>query len=206
MTLRLFHSPASPYVRKVMVTAIERSVEDRIELLPSAAGPVKRDQTIVRHNPSGKVPSALLENDQPLFDSRVICAYVDSLASSGASVYPQDQRRFKVLMLEALADSILDACLLCRYERVMRPAELQWDDWYNGQMEKIDSGLDDLESRWFDDIAVEFHAGSIAAACTLGYLDFRFGDKDWRLSHPKLAAWFAEVSGRPSMEKTFPKG
>jgi len=206
VTIRLFHSPASPYVRKVMVTAIERGVEDKVELLASAAGPVKRDQNIVRHNPSGKVPSALLENDQPLFDSRVICAYVDGLASSGTSVYPQDQRRFTVLMLEALADSILDACLLCRYERVMRPKELQWDDWYNGQMEKIDSGLDDLENRWIDAIGSEFHAGSIAAACTLGYLDFRFADKDWRTSHPKLATWFAEVSKRPSMEKTFPKG
>lgn len=205
MTIRLFHSPASPYVRKVMVTAIERGVEDQIEILASQAGPVKRDQNIVRHNPSGKVPSALLENDQPLFDSRVICAYVDSIAE-GASVYPSDERRFTVLMLEALADSVLDACLLCRYEKVMRPAELQWEAWYDGQMEKIDSGLDDLENRWIESIGADFHAGSIAVACALGYLDFRFGDKDWRSAHPKLAAWFAEVSTRPSMEKTFPKG
>ena len=205
MTIRLFHSPASPYVRKVMVTVIERGVEDQVELLGSQAGPVKRDQNIVRHNPSGKVPSALLENDQPLFDSRVICAYVDSIAE-GPSVYPTDERRFTVLMLEALADSILDACLLCRYETVMRPAELQWEAWYNGQMEKIDSGLDDLEDRWIDAISADFHAGSIATACTLGYLDFRFADKDWRTAHPKLAAWYAEVSKRPSMEKTAPKG
>lgn len=203
MTVRLFHSPASPYVRKVMVTAFERGVEDQVELLSSAAGPVKRDQNIVRHNPSGKVPSALLVNDQPLFDSRVICAYVDTLAE-GKSVYPTDDCRFTVLMLEALADSMLDACLLCRYELVMRPKELYWADWYAGQMEKIDSGLDDLESRWIAAISDEFHAGAIAVACTLGYLDFRFADKDWRTAHPKLAAWFSSVSLRPSMEKTFP--
>lgn len=205
MTIRLFHSPASPYVRKVMVTAFERGVDDQIELLSSAAGPVKRDQNIVRHNPSGKVPSALLDNDQPLFDSRVICAYVDTLGD-GTSVYPSDERRFTVLMLEALADSILDACLLCRYEEVMRPKEFYWADWYTGQMEKIDSGLDDIESRWMDAISGDFHAGAIAIACTLGYLDFRFADKDWRTAHPKLAAWFHQVSLRPSMEKTFPAG
>ncbi|TKT78270.1 glutathione S-transferase [Aquamicrobium sp. LC103] len=206
MTVRLFHSPASPFVRKVLVVAMERGVEDRIEPLPSAAGPVKRDQTIVVHNPSGKVPSAILEDGTPLFDSRVICLYVDSLPGGGASLYPQDTRRFTVLTLEALADSILDAALLCRYERVMRPAELQWDDWYNGQMEKIDSGLNDLENRWIDAISGDFHAGAVAVACALGYLDFRFADKDWRSGNPRLASWFEATSRRPSMIKTMPAG
>lgn len=204
MTIRLFFSPASPFVRKVMVCAYERGLAAEIEKLPSAAWPVKRDENIVRHNASGKVPCALVEDDAPVFDSRVICAYVDSLASQEGSLYPQDERRFTVLTLEALADSILDAALLCRYESVLRPQQFFWGDWYRGQMEKIDSGLDALEHRWLPEISADFHAGAIAAACALGYLDFRFADKDWRSGHPELARWFSEVSQRPSMTSTLP--
>jgi glutathione S-transferase len=205
VSIRLFYSPASPFVRKVLVMAHERNVIDEIENLDSAAGPVKRDARIVVHNPSGKVPSALLEDDTPLFDSRVICQYVDSLGSS-PSLYPTDDRRFSVLTLEALGDSMLDAALLCRYETVMRPEELRWQDWYDGQMDKIDSSLDDLESRWMSLLGDDFHAGAVAIACTLGYLDFRFGDKDWRSGHPKLTEWFETASQRPSMNATYPSG
>lgn len=204
--MRLFHSPASPYVRKVMVAAWERNVQDSIEILGSAAGPVVRDPNIVAVNSSGKVPCAILPNGAPLFDSRVISQYVDSLGTPENSLYPAD-RRFEILTLEALGDAMLDACLLCRYETVMRPKELYWEDWFNGQMAKVDSGLDDLENKWFDALTSGgFHAGAIAGACTLGYLDFRFPDKDWRTTHPKLAQWFADVSKRPSMQETFPKG
>ncbi|MGG4773762.1 glutathione S-transferase family protein [Alcaligenaceae bacterium 429] len=204
--MRLFHSPASPYVRKVMVAAWERNVQDSIEILSSAAGPVVRDQNIVAVNSSGKVPCAILPNGAPLFDSRVISQYVDSLGTPENSLYPAD-RRFEILTLEALGDAMLDACLLCRYETVMRPKELYWEDWFNGQMAKVDSGLDDLENKWFESLTNGgFHAGAIAAACTLGYLDFRFPDKDWRTNHPKLTQWFADVSKRTSMKETFPKG
>lgn len=202
MTLRIFFSPASPFVRKAMVVAHERGVE--IEKLPSAAWPVKRDPNIVRHNSTGKVPCLLLEDDSPIFDSRVISTLIDSQGSKGDTVYPQDARRFTVLTLEALGDSILEAALLHRYENVLRPEDKYWDDWSRGQMEKVDSGLDDLEDRWFDDISSGFHAGSIAAACMLGYLDFRFAEKEWRNTHPRLAQWFTTVSRRPSMKETFP--
>lgn len=203
MTLRLFFSPASPYVRKVLIAAHERGVIDKVEKLGSAAGPVNRDMNIVTHNSTGKVPCVLLDDDTPLFDSRVITAYVDSIGITGASLYPED-RRFTVLTLEALGDSILDACLLHRYENAMRPEDKRWSDWSRGQMEKIDSGLDDLEGRWFEELTRGFNAGSIAAASVLGYLDFRFPDKDWRSSHPKLNAWFEAASQRTSLRETFP--
>lgn len=202
MTIRIFFSPASPFVRKAMVAAHERGVG--IEKLPSAAWPVKRDPDIVRHNSTGKVPCLLLDDDTPVFDSRVISAWIDAQGVAGAPLYPQDARRFTVLTIEALGDAILEAALLHRYENVLRPEDKRWDDWSRGQMEKVDSGLDDLEGRWFDDISASFHAGSIAAACMLGYLDFRFPDKDWRSAHPRLAEWFAEVSGRASMQATVP--
>lgn len=206
MTIRVFHSPASPYVRKVMVAAAERGLADQIEKLPSAAGPVKRDPGIVQHNASGKVPCALLADDTPLFDSRVITQYVDSLGVAGDPLYPQDARRFAVLTAEALAESVLDAALLHRYENALRPEEKRWEDWSRGQMDKIDSGLDDLGGRWFATINDGFNAASIAAACALGYLDFRFASKDWRSTRPRLAEWFATVSARPSMKDSFPAG
>jgi glutathione S-transferase len=204
MTLRLFFSPASPYVRKVMVVAHERGLAERIEKLPSAAWPVKRDPNIVRHNSTGKVPCLLLDDDTPVHDSRVITAYLDSIGTSGLTIYPQDSRRFTVLTLEALGDAVLDACLLCRYEAVLRPEETRWDDWYRGQMEKIRSGLDDLNGRWLEAISTDFHAGAIAAACVLSYLDFRFADEDWRAGRPGLAAWYEKVAARPSMVSTEP--
>lgn len=206
MTIRLFHSPASPYVRKVLVAAHERGLADQIELLASAAGPVVRDMTVVAHNASGKVPCALLDDDQPVFDSRVICAYVDSLAAPEGTLYPQGARRFQVLTLEALADGVLDACLLCRYEDVMRPQNLRWQDWYQGQMDKIDSGLEALETRWFDLLSQGFHAGAVATVCMLGYLDFRFPDKDWRSNHPRLAKWYDAALKRASVKATMPSG
>ena len=204
--LKLFHSPASPYVRKVMVSAHEKGVADTIELLPSAAGPVKRDQTIIRHNPSGKVPTAILPDGQSLFDSRVICAYVDTLSETPPLVPGSHDERFHVLTLEALADSILDAALLCRYEMVMRPEEKRWTDWYNGQMEKIDSGLDDLSRNWLNRLQGPISAGTIAVACALGYLDFRFADKDWRTGRKALADWYGEFAKRESMKATWPQG
>ena len=148
MKVKIFHSPASPFVRKVLVSAHEKGVYNQIEKLPSKAWPVKRDPNIVKENPSGKVPTALLDDDTPLFDSRVICAYIDTLSNS-LSLYPENLKdRFSAMTLEALADSILDAALLCRYESVLRPQEYYWALWHDSQMEKVDSGLDDLENRW----------------------------------------------------------
>lgn len=205
MKVRLFHSPASPFVRKVLVCAHEKGVIDKIEKLPSKAWPVKRDPEIVKENPSGKVPTALLDDDSPLFDSRVICAYIDTLSPSSL-LYPGNIKdRFSAMTLEALADSILDAALLCRYEAVLRPQEYYWALWHDSQMEKVDSGLDDLENRWLTVLQGPVTIGSIATACTLAYLDFRFPDKDWRSTHQQLAVWFTDFSKRASMQATQPE-
>ncbi|WP_292895426.1 MULTISPECIES: glutathione S-transferase [unclassified Nitratireductor] len=205
MTLRVFFSPASPFVRKVFVAAHEKGIADQLEKLPSNAWPVKRDPVIVRENPSGKVPTALLDDGTALFDSRVICAYVDSM-SGAMPLLPEDPaKRFQAMTLEALADSILDAALLCRYESVLRPSEFYWQLWHDSQMEKVDSGLDDLQKRWLPHLTGAPTLGSIAVACALGYLDFRFADKPWRKDRADLAAWFAEFSCRPSMKATMPE-
>ncbi|MHA6689609.1 glutathione S-transferase [Devosia sp. A449] len=201
--LKLFFSSASPYVRKVMVAAIERGVDDQIEFLAAAASPINRDQNIVAHNPTGKVPTAILPNGRALFDSRVICQYVDVMAGGGV-LYPQGERYFDVLTLEALADGLLDAAILLRYETMTRPEALRWPEWMQGQSDKIGSCLAALENGALDEIEGEFHAGAIAVACALGYLDLRFAARNWRAEAPKLAVWFAAVSQRPSLQRTVP--
>lgn len=201
---KLFYSPSSPYVRKVMVAAIERGVEDQIERLKAAASPIHRDQTIVAYNPTGKVPAAVLPDGRALFDSRVICQYIDAVAGDNV-LYPRDERYFDVLTLEALADGLIDAALLLRYETMLRPEELRWNDWMQGQSDKVDSSLAALENSFIGILSDTFHAGSIAVACALGYLDFRFADKNWRASAPKLQSWFDSISSRPSFLQTMPE-
>lgn len=201
--LSLHWSPKSPYVRKVMICAIERGVDHRIERLSAAASPIARDATIVAHNPSGKVPTALLPDGTALFDSRIICQYVDEMGGGGI-LYPQGAQRYPVLTLEALADGLLDAALLLRYETMMRPEDLRWPEWIAGQSEKIDSSLAALAEPFLPILKAGFHAGAIATACALGYLDFRFSSRDWRGTHPELAEWYLGVAERPSLLRTAP--
>ncbi|SMF35599.1 Glutathione S-transferase [Tistlia consotensis] len=204
--MKLFHSPASPYVRLVMATAFETGQAGDIERLPSAAGPVKRDATIVARNPSGKVPTALLEDGSALYDSRVICEYLDS-RHGGRRLFPAEgPARWRALTLLSLAQALLDAALLARYEVALRPADKRWDDWLTGQMAKIDSSVAELEAHWIDHLSGELDIGALATACALGYLDFRFADHDWRAGAPKLAAWYRKTESRPCLVETRPAG
>lgn len=202
--MKLYYSSASPYVRKVLVTAWERDVYDKIEIIPAKAHPILRNAQLVAINSTGKVPCAITPSGAAVFDSRVITQYVDQLTTASGSVYSGPDR-FSILTLEALSDSLLEACILCRYETVNRPKELYWEDWYNSQMDKVDSGLYDLEHKWLRYLDTpHFHAGAIAVACFLGYLDFRFAIKDWRTNHPKLTEWYTLIAKRPSMQRTLP--
>jgi len=204
--MKLFHSPASPYVRMVMAVALETGQDAKIELLPSAAGPVKRDQTLLPHNPAGKVPTAILDDGTALYDSRVICEYLDA-QHPGERLFPAEgPQRWKTLTLFALSQALLDAALLARYEVALRPTEKRWDDWLSGQLAKIDSSVAELEARWVDHLQTTFDIGTLGVACALGYLDFRFGDRDWRAAAPRLAAWYAAASHRPSLSATRPAG
>jgi len=207
--VKLFFSAASPYVRKVLVAARETGQADRVEKLAAAASPVKRDPAIVAVNPTGKVPTAILDDGAALYDSRAICQYLDS-SHAGAKLYPDaGPERWTVLRWEALADGLLDAAILARYETVLRPADKLWPDWLRGQLDKITSCLDVMEAEIAgrpggDGAGID--AGLIAAGCALGYLDFRFPDLGWRAGRPGLAAWFEAFDERPSMRETRPVG
>lgn len=202
--LKLFYAPTSAYVRKVIVTAIELGLADRIEKLPSAAHPVKRDERIAIANPLAKIPAAITPEGDMLFDSRVICEYLDAQAP-GLNLFPVEPRtRWQALTLQALGDGLVDAALLSRYEMAMRPPERQWDDWMQGQLAKVDAAAARLDEK-VEALAGPLTIGQIAIGCALGYLDFRFAHRPWREKHPRLATWYAAFAERPSMQATIPR-
>ena len=200
--MKIFYSAASPFVRKCLVAALELGLSDRIERIPAAAHPIERDRTIVAHNPLGKVPTLITDDGTVLFDSRVICEYLNDLGD-GSLLPREGPERWRVLVEQSLADGICDAAVLARYETAMRPEALRWTDWTAGQLEKVASGLAEFEAR-----AVAFgdrvDLGTIAVGCALGYLDFRFASLGWRDAHPNAAAWFEWFGGRDSMVATRP--
>jgi glutathione S-transferase len=203
LKMKIHFSAASPYVRKCMVVAHELGLADRIEKLPSAAHPVNRDKIIVANNPLGKVPTFFADDGMVLYDSRVICEYLNDVGN-GKLLPPSGREHWQVLTQQSLGDGILDAALLMRYEAAMRPESSRWLDWTNGQMEKVQSGLAQIDldaSAWGDRVDI----GKITLGCALGYLDFRFAHVDWRVAYPNAAAWFDKFNTRASMQATLPK-
>ncbi len=197
MALELFHSPTSPYVRKVCVTAAEAGIV--LTLMPATANPVSRSPELVAVNPLGKVPCLRLESGELIYDSRVICRYL----AQGRALYPSGPGEWRALRREALADGLLDAALLARYETFLRPEALRWQAWVDGQLAKIGSALKVMEA----DVpnAETPDIGDIATACALFYLDFRFPDLNWREGHPHLAEFAAAMAARPSFQQTQPE-
>ena len=201
--MKIFYSAASPYVRKCLVAAHELGLRERIELLPANAHPVNRDRTIVAHNPLGKVPTLIADDGAVLYDSRVICEYLNTLADDGDLLPSREDARWRVLVDQSLADGICDAAVLARYESALRPEALRWGDWLEGQLDKIACGLAVLETKAVD-FGDRVDVGTIAFGCALGYLDYRFASLDWRDRHPNAAAWFEWFGGRDSMVATRP--
>lgn len=200
--MKLRYSQTSPFARKVLVVAHERGLANRIELLNANTSPVAPNKEVGRENPLNKIPSLTLDDGAVLYDSRVIAEYLDAL--NGAKLFPPDGRaRWTALRQQALADGLLDATVLIRYERVLRPAEKQWPEWIEGQFVKFRQALDAFE-REAPGLEKTLTIGPIAAACALGYVDFRFADENWRKTRPHLAAFYEKFSQRPSMMATKP--
>ena len=201
--MKLFYSVPSPFARKVLVVARETGMIDQIDAVECVLSPIAPNKMVAEENPVGKIPTLVLDDGMPLFDSRVICEYVDGL-HHGQKMFPTTGgARWKALTLQALADGILDAAILVRYETVLRPEPKQWSVWMENQMQKIFRSLDRLETQ-IDTFGDTVDIGTIGVACAAGYLDFRFPDVDWRSSRPKLTEWFSTFEARPSMESTRP--
>ena len=200
--MQIFYSAASPFVRKCLVAAHELGLADRLQHLPGAAHPVNRDPAIVARNPLGKVPTLVADDGTVLYDSRVICEYLNELGG-GALLPAPGPARWRALVDQSLADGICDAAILARYETALRPEALRWNEWTAGQLDKVRSALAEIEARagGFGD---RVDLGTIAFGCALGYLDLRFAALAWRDAHPQAAAWFARFDARASMVATRP--
>lgn len=197
--MKLRHNSASPFVRKVMVCAHELGLASGIELLNTAVSPVEANATLAGENPLMKIPALVTDDGEVLFDSPVICEYLDSLAGGG-KLFPTGKARWMALRQQALGDGILDALILCRYEIAARPEDKRFAGWTDGQMKKAHQGLAVLEAEDLSGRTI----GTITAGCVLGYLDFRFPNDGWRMRHPKLADWYKTVEATPSMQATKP--
>jgi len=202
--MKLFYSTASPYARKVLVAAREAGVIDQINIISTNANPVDPNQDIVAANPIGKIPTLVLPDGQAIFDSRVICEYVDNLGEKPTMFPVEKNARFAALTLQALGDGILDAALLTRYETFMRPEELRWEEWTKGQQSKITTSLDFLEQNFSDNFSSALNIGQVTIACALAYIEYRQIIKNWRQAHDKLGQWYDEISKRESLRATEP--
>jgi glutathione S-transferase len=200
--MRLYYSPASPYARKVRVVAIETGLDKKIDMVNVAVTPVEPNADVAKHNPLGKVPTLSVKG-MDLLDSPVICEYLDGRHKKHKLLPRKGRDRWVALRLQALADGLLDAALLVRYENALRPQDKRWPEWTQGQMRKIDGVLAQLEAE-SRSLKGRPTIGTIAVGCSLGYLDLRFPEHDWRSRHLKLAKWYAAFAKLPSMKATAP--
>ena len=202
--MQLYLSPLSPYGRKVNVVLKEISRVKNIEVKVSSASgtPLDPGNSPIQYNPLGKIPVLIREDGVALYDSRVICRYLDSLAT--LNLYKNNNQHWEMLTLEATAEGIIDAALLMAYEWRLRPEEIRFPDWIEGQWSKVDRALDTLENKWMEQLDDKLNIGQIGVGCALGYLDFRNADRDWREKHKTLSNWFNGFSQRESMSTTVP--
>lgn len=200
--MRLYHAPASPFVRKVMALLHEAGATDRVTLVPASGNPLDPGTLPVDRNPLGKIPALERPDGPTLYDSRVITRYLDDLL--GAGLHPAAPRLWDTLVIEATGDGIAEAAVLMRYETQDRPEATRSPDWTEAQWQKIARALTALEERWISHLSGPLDLGQIAVGAALGYLDFRHGGRDWRALHPGLASWYAAFAERPAMRATAP--
>lgn len=190
-------SPPSPFGRKIKIAAAELGLLDQIEI--RMADTNDPSDSLRAENPLGKIPALILDDGTVLFDSRVILEWLDWKAGGNRILPSEPAARFTVLRLQALADGLAEAALLCVYENRFRAENERCPSWVVHQQGKVDRALVYLEA---NPPGGAVDVGTIALACALGYLDLRFEGR-WRAAHPKLVAWLDAFAARvPSFEKT----
>lgn len=200
--MKLYHSPMSPFARKVVVLLHETGQIDDVEIMPVTTTPLAPMDGLAAKNPLSKIPALERDDGPSIYDSRVICAFLDSRA--GDKMYPSGSRKWETLTLEATADGILDAAVSITYEGRVRPEEKQWDGWTDAQWSKITGACAAINTRWMSHLNGPLDMGQISIACALGYLDFRHGARGWRKGNDALAAWYGTFNERESMQATTP--
>lgn len=201
--MKLTFSPTSPFARKVRIAAIELGLIDRIELVTTSMVPGQLNESYSRDvNPLRKLPALILDDGTTLVDSEIIVEYLDELA--GGKLFPAaGVARWRVKAEHAMTQGMLDAMLLCRYEKMLRPKEFYWSTWYDDQWERAWQGLAWFEARP-DILSRPLDIVQIALTCVLGYADFRFPDCGWRKAFPNLAAFNETMMARESVKISLP--
>ena len=201
--MKLHWSPRSPFVRKVMIFAHETGLAERFERVRTVVAMTQPNAALMRDNPLSKLPTLVLDDGRVLFDSFVICEYLDGL-HAGAQLLPKSgPERWNVLRWHALGNGLLDMLVLWRNERDREP-QRQVKEMLDAYGSKCAATLARLDQEAAVLDAAPFGLGHIAIVCALGYLDFRFAGFDWRAAQLRIAAWFAAQSQRPSVRMTAP--
>lgn len=195
-------SPPSPFGRKVKIAAKVVGAFDEIEVI--AADTSDEKDSVRTQNPLGKIPVLILDDGLELYDSRVICEYIDTLHSGEPLIPAVGRERFEVLRLAALCDGILDASILMVYEQRFRDEGMRDASWVSYQAEKVARALTWLENH-VPELTGSPNIAHISLACTLGYRDLRFAGS-WREAHPKLVAWLDQFAAAvPAFSETAPE-
>ena len=201
--MKLTFSPASPFARKVRIAAIELGVIDTIEFVPTTVAPGQPNDVYSQITPLKKLPALILDNGDVIVDSYVIVEYLDELAGGGKLIPASGPTRWKVKSDHSLLQGMLDAMLLCRYEKMVRPQGLQWQAWSDDHWNRAWSGMARFEKQ-ADVLSGPFDIVQIGLVCVLGYADFRFADCGWRKAYPKLDAFHEKMLARPSVKISVP--
>ncbi len=199
--MKLIYASASPFVRKVHIVLLETGLIEEVSLVEVTTTPVNTADQAVAANPTGKIPALILEDGSSVYDSRVICRYLNDRAK--ADLYPTDTI-WKMLTLEATADAIMEAAVLMTYERRIRPEDMVYEPWIEAQWAKAERSIASISTDWVEYLQGPLTIGQIGVACALNYVDFRHADRDWRATNPQLADWFASFSERPAIVATRP--
>jgi len=197
--MKLYYQTHSPYARKALAFAHEAGLAHRLEVIHHETSPTRRNDTVFAENPLGKVPVLIRPGQKPIFDSDVICAYLDTLSETGSLIPREGEARWDALRLQAVAQGLCDAGIALRWETYRRPPELRYPPLAEGYAEKLAASYDWLEAEL--DVEGPLHVGHIALATALDWIAFR-QLPSFRKERPRLTRWFDDFARRPSMQAT----
>lgn len=197
--MKLLYQTHSPFARKALVFAHEIGMADRIEVIHQETSPTRRNEAVFAENPLGKVPALIRPGLPTIFDSDVICAYLDRLHDGRKLIPDYGESRWRALREQALAQGLAEIGIALRWETVRRPEELRYAPLRDGYIEKLVSAYDWLEREL--DVFEPIHVGHIALATCLSWLEFR-ELPGFRGNQPRLSAWLDRFQARPSMRAT----
>ncbi|WP_158089539.1 glutathione S-transferase [Magnetofaba australis] len=198
--MQLYTSPTSPFGRKVVITLFERGLLEQTEVIVMNA--LDNPAALLQSNPLGKVPCLITDDNQAIYDSPLICAWLDNFSGDRGLWAGHGKPHWERHKRQSLADGLMEAAFLLVMER-KRPDAEQSTLWMARWSDAIARGVAVLE-RDAEAIGQGGRVDQIAVGCALGYLDFRLPDLNWRSHAPRLTPWFAEYAQRPAMLATQP--